>query len=149
MQLVEHTVYTFVTQYMCVFVLSWFLLKNISAEKVKATRSTVLTIFNRDWLPLLVLHLYKQIFFSYMALYGEIMLFLRYRLKFFTCFSKNAAKFLWLWYMNWNKRVRSECRKSHFQGPRFQNFGPPYKCKVLCMHQSAQELDPPLMAMAI
>ena len=53
--------------------------------------------------------------------------------------------------MNWNKRVRSERRKSHFQGPRFQNIpeedtpGPPYKCEVLCMHQSAQELDPPLV----
>ena len=52
--------------------------------------------------------------------------------------------------MNWNKRVRSERRKSHFRGPRFQNFqgedtpGPPYKCEILCMHQSAQELDPPL-----
>jgi hypothetical protein len=63
-------------------------------RKVKATRSTVLTIFNRDLLPLLLLHLYKQIVLSYMALYGEIMLFLRYRFKFFTCFSKNAAKFL-------------------------------------------------------
>jgi hypothetical protein len=35
-------------------------------RKVKATRSTVLTIFNRDLLPLLLLHLYKQILFSYM-----------------------------------------------------------------------------------
>jgi hypothetical protein len=121
-------------------------------RKVKATRSTVLTIFNRDLLPLLLLHLYKQIFFSYMALYGEIMLFLRYRFKFFTCFSKNAAKF---WYMNWNKRVRSERKKSHFRGPRFQNFpgedtpGPPYKCEVLCMHQSPQQLDPPLIPTVI
>jgi hypothetical protein len=83
------------------------------------------------------------------------MLFLRYRFKFFTCFSKNAAKCLWLWYMNWNKRVRSECRKSHFRGPRFENFsgqdtpGSPYKCEILCMHQSAQELDPPLYVLEV
>ena len=53
--------------------------------------------------------------------------------------------------MNWNKRVRSERMKSHFRGPRFQNFpgkdtpGPPYKCEILCIHQSAQELDPSLI----
>ena len=53
--------------------------------------------------------------------------------------------------MNWNKRVCSERRKSHFRGSRFQTFpgedtpGPPYRCEVLCMHQSAQELDPPLV----
>jgi hypothetical protein len=46
------------------------------------------------------------------------MFFLRYRFKFFTCFSKKFCD----WYMNWNKRVRSERRKSHFRGPRFQNF---------------------------
>jgi hypothetical protein len=84
---------------------------------------------------------------NFFFLNGEIMLFI----KFFTCFSKNAAKCLWLWlYLNWNKRVRSERRKSHFRGPRFQNLpvedtpGPLYKCEVLCMHQSTQELDPPL-----
>jgi hypothetical protein len=48
--------------------------------------------------------------------------------------------------MNWNKRVRI----SHFRGPRFQNFPEedprtPYKYEILCMHQSAQELDPPLV----
>jgi hypothetical protein len=43
------------------------------------------------------------------------------------------------WYMNWNKRVGSERRKSHFWGPRFQNFagedtpGSPYNCEVLCI----------------
>ena len=57
--------------------------------------------------------------------------------------------------MNWNKRVFSERRKSHFRGSRFQNFpgedtpGPPYKCEVLCMHKSAQELDPPLHRAAV
>jgi hypothetical protein len=87
---------------------------------------------------------------EYFFFYGEIMLFLRYRFKFFTCFPKMQQIILWLWYMNWNNRVCSERRKSHFRGSRFQNFpgedtpGPPYKCLVLCMHQSAQELDPPL-----
>jgi hypothetical protein len=123
-----------------------FLPECFSIEKLRLQEAQYWLFFNRDLLPLLLLHLYKQIFFSY----GEIMLFLRYRFKFFTYFSKNAAKCLWLWYMNWNKRVRSERRKPHFQGPRFQNFpgentpGPPYKCEILCMHQSAQELDPPL-----
>jgi hypothetical protein len=75
--------------------------------------------------------------FSYVALYGEIILFLRYRFNFFTCFSKNAAKCLWLWYMNWNKRVLSERRKSHFRGPRFQNSpNPPRNARsYVCISQ--------------
>jgi hypothetical protein len=73
--------------------------------------------------------------------------------SFLRAFQKCSKSILWLWYMNWNKRVCSERRKSHFRGSRFQNFpgedtpGPPYRCEVLCMHQSAQELDPPLVYM--
>ena len=33
--------------------------------------------------------------------------------------------------MNWNKRVRSERRKSHFRGPRFQNFRTPLQIRDL------------------
>jgi hypothetical protein len=146
MQLVDHTVYTFVTR-MCVFALSWFFAEMFFNRKAKATRSTVMTlILNRDLCTTAAITLVQAIFFF---LYGEIMLFLRYRFKFFTCFPKMQHIILWLWCMNWNKRVQ-QSRKSHFRGPRFQNFsgedtpGPPYKCDVLCMHQSAQELDPPL-----
>jgi hypothetical protein len=110
-----------------------FLPKCFSIEKLRLQEAQHWLFFNRDLLPLLLLHLYKQIFFSYME---KLCCFCDIGSS-FTCFSKNAAKFLWLWYMNWNKRVRSERRKSHFRGPRFQ-------CEMLCMHQSAQELDPPL-----
>jgi hypothetical protein len=111
-----------------------FLPKCFSIEKLRLQEAQYWLFFNRDLLPLLLFTCTSNFLF----LYGEIMLFLRYRFKFFTCFSKNAAKFLWLWYMNWNKRVRSERRKSHFRGPRFQNLedtpGPPYKCEILYMH---------------
>jgi hypothetical protein len=81
-------------------------------------------------------------------LYGEIMLFLRYRFKFFTCFPKMQQIILWLWCMNWNKRVHSERRKSHFRGPRFQNFpgedtpGPPCKCEFLGISQLRNWIRP-------
>ena len=46
--------------------------------------------------------------------------------------------------------MRSECWKSHFRGPRFQNFpgedtpGPPYLCEVLklCISQSKRWIRP-------
>ena len=47
-------------------------------------------------------------------------------------------------------KVRTERRKSHFQGPVFQNFpgedapGPPYSCCTWEMHRSGNLLDPPL-----
>jgi hypothetical protein len=56
---------------------------------------------------------------------------------------------LWLWYMNWNKRVCSERRKSHFRGPRFQNFagedtpGPPTNAKsYVCISQLRSWIHP-------
>jgi hypothetical protein len=48
-----------------------------------------------------------------------------YRCCYYTCTSCDSL--LWLWCMNWNKRVCSERRKSHFRGSRFQNFPGDFK----------------------
>jgi hypothetical protein len=119
MQLVEHTVYTFVTQYVCICVVSWFSAKMFFNRKVKATRSTALTIFNRDLLPLLLLHLYKQIFFSYME---KLCCFCDIGSTFFYVFFKKCSKiFVTLIYESEQKSSLRR-RKSHLRGPRFQNF---------------------------
>ena len=90
--IVEHIVYTFVTHAVCVYLrCSDFLLVcffNFIPRKVKTTRSTVPIILKyRPIVTAAIIHLYKLNLF----LYGDIMLFLRYRFKFFTCLSKNAA----------------------------------------------------------
>jgi hypothetical protein len=133
---------------MCVFALSWFFAKMFFNRKVKATRSTVLTIFEYRLMYHCCYNTYTTVQANIFFLYGEIMLFLQYRFKFFTCFPKMQQIILWLWCMNWNKRVSSERRKSHFRGPRCQNFmgedtpGHPYKCEVLGISQLRNWIHP-------
>jgi hypothetical protein len=135
------------TDSMCVFALSWF-----SAEMFfEATRSTVgyWLFFNRDLLPLLLLHLYKQFVFSYMEK--------------LCCFCDIGSQVFYVFFQKWRNifvtllyelQQKSSLRTQEIAFPRsyiskFPGWGyprtPPYKCEVLCMHQSAQQLNPPLM----
>jgi hypothetical protein len=109
-----HLCYT----YVCICIVVIFA-EMISIEKLRLQEAQYWLFLNRDLCTTAAITLVQaNIFF----LYGEIMLFLRCRFTFFTCFPKMQQIILWLWCMNWNKRVRSERRKSHFRGPRFQNF---------------------------
>jgi hypothetical protein len=122
-----------------------FLPKCFSIEKLRLQEAQYWLFFNRDLLPLLLLHLYKQIIFSYME---KLCCFCDIGSSFLRVFPKMQQNFC-------DSDIWIGTRKSHFRGPRFQNFqgedtpGPPYKCEILCIHQSAQELDPPLVIMLI
>jgi hypothetical protein len=132
--------------HVCVYLRCHDLLpKCFSIENIRLQEAQHWLFLNRDLCITAAITLVQaNIFF----LYGEIMLFLRYRFKFFTCFPKMQQIILWLWCMNRNKRVCSERRKSNFRGPRFQNFpgedtpGPPYKCEVLCITQFRNWIRP-------
>jgi hypothetical protein len=80
MQLVDHTVYTFVTR-MCVYLRCRdFLPKCFSIEKLRLQEAQYWLFLNKDLCTTAAITLVQaNIFF----LYGEIMLFLRYRFKFF------------------------------------------------------------------
>jgi hypothetical protein len=76
-----------------------FLPKCFSIEKLRLQEAQYWLFFNRDLLPLLLLHLYKQNFFSYME---KLCCFCDIGSSFLRVFPKMQQKFLWLWYMNWN-----------------------------------------------
>ena len=96
-----------------------FLPKCFSIEKLRLQDGQYRLFLNRNLLPLLLLHLYKQIFF---LVWINYVVFEIYRFKFLRVFPKMQQIILWLQCMNWNKRVCSEHRESHFRGPRFENF---------------------------
>jgi hypothetical protein len=81
--------------------------------------STIYYLLSKALESRVLYHLYKQIFFSYME---KLCCFFEIGSSFLRDFKKMQQIILWLWCMNWNKRVRSERMKSHFRGPRFQNF---------------------------
>jgi hypothetical protein len=140
----SHCIHLYYT-HVCICVARDFLPKYFSIEKLRLQEAQYWLFLNRDLCTTAAITLVQV---NIVFLYREIMLFLRYRFKFFTCFPKMQQIILWLWCMNWNKRVRSERRKSHFRGPRFQNFpgedtpGPPYKCEVLGISQLRNWIRP-------
>ena len=78
-----------------------------------------------------------------------IMLFSRYKADFLRFSPKNPANYVSILMYELQRKAPSERRKSHFRGPRFQNFpgedspGPPLQVRGL-VHQSTKTLDPPL-----
>jgi hypothetical protein len=65
-----------------------------------------------------------------------IMLFSRYKADFLRFSPRKSSKLRFDLMYELQSTAPSERRKSHFRGPRFQNFpgedspGPPYKCEV-------------------
>jgi hypothetical protein len=50
------------------------------------------------------------------------MLFSRYKADFVRFFPENPANYVSILMYELERKAPSECRKSHFRGPRFQNF---------------------------
>jgi hypothetical protein len=86
-----------------------FLPKCFSIEKLRLQEAQYWLFLNRDLFPLLLLHLYKQIFFSYVEKFVIFAIF-----NIFLC-PKKRQIILWLWCMNWNNRVRSELEVLDFK----------------------------------
>ena len=80
--IVEDTVY-----------MSYFLPKCFSIEKLRLQEAQYWLFLNRDLLPLLLLHLYKHIFFSYVEKFVIFAIF-----KFFFMSKKAANNFVTLMY---------------------------------------------------
>jgi hypothetical protein len=74
------------------------------------------------------------------------MLFSRYKADFLRFFPRKSSKLRFDLMYELQSTAPSERRKSHFRGPRFQNFLPrtPLQVRGL-VHQSTKPLDPPLV----
>ena len=125
-----------------------FLPKCFSIEKLRLQEAQYWLFFNRELLPLLLLHLYKQFFqFSYME---KLCCFCDIGSIFLRVFPKMQQNFcdsdVWIgtkeFAQNAGNRI-SEVLDFKISRGRILT-DPPYKCEVLCMHQSAQELDLPM-----
>ena len=71
------------------------------------------------------------------------MLFSRYKADFLRFSPENPANYVSILMYELERKAPSERRKSHFRGPRFQNFRTPLQVRGL-VHQSTKPLDPPL-----
>jgi hypothetical protein len=124
-----------------------FLPKCFSIEKLRLQEAQYWLFFNRDLLPLLLLHLYKQIFFSYME---KLCCFCDIGSSFLRVFPKMQQNFcdsdLWIGTKEFAQNAGNRISEVlDFKISRGRIPQDPLKMReVLCMHQSAQELDPHL-----
>jgi hypothetical protein len=67
-----------------------------------------------------------------------IMLFSRYKVDFLRFFPENPANYVSILMYELQRKAHSERRKSHFRGPRFQNFkNDRSQSKLLMISQTA------------
>jgi hypothetical protein len=124
-----------------------FLPKCFSIEKLRLQEAQYWLFFNRDLLPLLLLHLYKHIFFSYTE---KLCCFCDIGSSFLRVFPKMQQHFcdsdIWIgtkeFVQNAGNRI-SEVIDFKISRGRIPP-DPPTNARSYVWHQSAQELDPPL-----
>jgi hypothetical protein len=125
-----------------------FLPKCFSIEKLRLQEAQYWLFLNRDLLPLLLLHLYKQMFFSYME---KLCCFCDIGSSFLRVFPKMQQNFcdsdIWIgtkeFAQNAGNRISKVLGFKISRG-RIPPDPPTNARSYVCMHQSAQELDPPL-----